>query len=164
MLGPQLDPEILGEIRALEAAEDFGNPRYLELITENYYPEHVLRKPLAEWPDPVNRAFANINADLYVTMQGPSEFGIQGQAKLLDWDRTADLPKIAVPTLSIGGAYDTMDPEHMEMIAEKVQRGSYLHCPEGSHMAMWDDQKTYVEGLIRFMDAVDRGEVPRGRI
>jgi proline iminopeptidase len=164
VLGPQLDPDILAEIRAFEAAADFGNPRYLELITENYYPEHVLRLPLAEWPDPVNRAFANINADLYVAMQGPSEFGIQGNAKLLDWDRTADLPAIAVPTLSIGGAYDTMDPAHMEMIAEKIPQGSYLHCPEGSHMAMWDDQQTYIDGLVAFINAVDRGEVPAGRI
>ena len=44
-------------------------------------------------------------------MQGPSEFGIAGRLK--NWDRKKDLSKIAVPTLTIGAKYDTMDPEHM---------------------------------------------------
>lgn len=164
VLGPQLDPAVLADILAYEDAQEFADERYLQLITENYYPEHVLRKPLDEWPNPVNRAFANINTGLYVTMQGPSEFGIKGQARLLDWDRFEDLARIDVPALTIGGAYDTMDPEHMERMAEQLPQGSYLHCSEGSHMSMWDDQKTYIEGLIRFMDAVDRDEVPSGRI
>lgn len=155
VLGPQLDPQVLEEIRALEAAGDFGNPRYSELIYTHYYPEHVLRMPLEEWPDPVNRAFANINANLYVTMQGPSEFGVVGDAKLKNWDITDQLGNITVPTLTIGGAYDTMDPKHMEWIATQVQNGQYLHCPNGSHLAMYDDQQTYYDGLIKFIKQVN---------
>lgn len=127
VLGPQLDPEVLTEIRALEAAGDFANPRYGELVFTHYYPKHVLRMPLEEWPDPVNRAFAKINHDMYVTMQGPSEFGVVGDAKLKNWDRSGDLEKISVPTLSIGGQFDTMDPKHMEEMASQVQNGTYLH-------------------------------------
>jgi len=33
-----------------------------------------------------------------------------------------------------------------------VQNGSYLHCPNGSHMAMWDDQQNYFKGLIEFIN------------
>ncbi len=158
VLGPMLDPKVLSEIRALEAAQDYANPRYIELINTHYYPEHVLRMPLEEWPNPVNRAFANINADLYVTMQGPSEFGVVGEAKLKNWDRKVDLSKIKVPTLTIGGAYDTMDPEHMKWMASEVSKGRYLHCPNGSHMSMYDDQETYFEGLIQFIKDVDQGK------
>lgn len=157
VLGPQMDPEVLKEIKALEAAGEFTNPRYNELVLNNYYPEHVLRMPLEDWPDPVNRAFANINYDLYLTMQGPSEFGVVGDAKLKDWDITDQLSKLEVPTLSIGGAYDTMDPKHMEWIASEVQNGRYLHCPNGSHLAMYDDQETYFEGLITFINDVNNG-------
>lgn len=157
VLGPQLPPDVLAEIRELEANEDYANPRYSELIYTNYYPKHVLRMPLDEWPNPVNRAFANINADLYVTMQGPSEFGVVGDAKLKDWDVKADLPKITVPTLSIGGAYDTMDPKHMEWIANEVQNGQYLHCPNGSHLSMYDDADTYFNGMIKWIKEVDAG-------
>jgi proline iminopeptidase len=38
-----------------------------------------------------------------------------------------------------------------------VQKGRYLLCPNGSHMAMYDDQKVYVDGLIRFVRDVDAG-------
>ncbi len=158
VLGPQLDPEVLAEIKELEAAGDFANPRYTGLIYEHYYPQHVLRMPADQYPDPVNRAFENINADMYVTMQGPSEFGIAGDAKLKNWDRSQDLSKIAVPTLTIGGAHDTMDPEHMKWMASQVQNGRYLHCPEGSHMAMYDDHETFFSGLISFIKDVDRGD------
>jgi proline iminopeptidase len=110
---------------------------------------------MAEWPDPVNRAFAHLNRSIYVPLQGPSELGASG--KLIDWDRTADLGRIAVRTLMIGARHDTMDPAHMEMMADRVQRGRYLHCPNGSHMAIYDDQAVYVEGVIRFVQDVDAG-------
>ncbi|WMN07215.1 proline iminopeptidase-family hydrolase [Marivirga arenosa] len=159
VLGPQLDPEVLAEIKQLEAGNEFTSERYAELTFTHFYPEHVLRMPLEEWPDPVNRAFANINGDMYITMQGPSEFGVVGDAKLKNWDRSEDLSKITVPTLTIGGAYDTMDPKHKEWMANEVQNGRYLHCPEGSHFAMYDDQETYFNGLIKFIKDVDSGNM-----
>ena len=155
VLGPQLDSAVLAEIRELEAKEDYSNPRYDELVVTNYYPKHVLRMPLEEWPEPVNRAFANINLDMYVTMQGPSEFGVVGNAKLKNWDRKADLKQLHVPTLTIGGKYDTMDPEAMKLMSEEVGNGTYLYCPEGSHMSMYDDQKVYFDGLIQFVKGID---------
>ncbi|OGX89607.1 proline iminopeptidase [Hymenobacter lapidarius] len=155
VLAKQMKPEVLAEIRAIEAKKDFANPRYMALLMPNFYAEHVLRLPLDQWPEPVNRAFSKSNQSLYVTMQGPSEFGISG--KLTNWDRTADLPKLTVPVLSIGGKYDTMDPEHMRMIATKVQNGNSLICPKGSHMSLYDDQQTYFTGLIKFLKSVDEG-------
>lgn len=157
VLGPQLPKEVLKEIKALESKADYSNPRYSELVFNHYYPKHVLRMPLKDWPNPVNRAFANINQDLYVTMQGPSEFGVVGDAKLKNWNIKSQLSQITVPTLSIGGAYDTMDPEHMKWIASKVQNGQYLHCPNGSHLGMYDDSETYFKGLIQFIKNIDKG-------
>ncbi|MDU0371466.1 proline iminopeptidase-family hydrolase [Hymenobacter endophyticus] len=156
VLAKQMKPEVLREIREIEARQDFQNPRYMELLLPNFYTEHILRLPLAKWPEPVNRSFAKMNQSLYVTMQGPSEFGVSG--KLLHWDRTADLPKLSVPVLSIGGKHDTMDPEHMRMVAHKVQHGTALICPNGSHMSFYDDQQTYMRGLIKFMQGVDQGQ------
>lgn len=158
VLGPQLPSEILAEVKELEANGEFDNPRYSELLYQHFYTAHILRMPLEQWPNPVNRAFAGLNLNLYVTMQGPSEFGITEDAKLINWDRSNDLSKITVPTLTIGGAHDTMDPEHMEWMASKTQNGRYLHCPNGSHMAMYDDQKTYFGGLIQFIKDVDEGK------
>jgi proline iminopeptidase len=154
VLAKQMDPAVLEEIRSLEAKNEFQNPRYMELLMPNYYMKHICR--LEEWPDPVNRSFARLNQDIYVTMQGPSEFGISG--RLENWDRKADLKGISVPTLVIGAKHDTMDPGHMEWMSNEVQDGSYLYCPNGSHMCMYDDQHTYLNGLIKFIKAVDEGK------
>ena len=153
VLMPSMDPAALAEIKRYEAAEEYENPRYMELLIEHHYVNHVLRMPREEWPDPLNRAFKHLNPAVYVPMQGPSELGASG--KLVDWDRTADLGKIAVPTLVIGARYDTMNPEHMERMAGEVQKGRYLYCPNGSHLALYDDQEVYFQGLIQFIRDVD---------
>ncbi len=155
VLAPQLDPAVLAEIRELEASGEYDNPRYTELVVSHYYTEHVLRMPVADWPDPVNRAFKHLNPKVYVPMQGPSEFGASG--KLEKWDRTGDLQNIHVPTLVIGAQHDTMDPEHMKWMATQVQQGRFLLCANGSHMAQYDDQETYFDGLVTFIKDVDDG-------
>ena len=104
----------------------------------------------------MQRAFAHINPAIYVSMQGPSELGIGPDASLARWDRTAELAAIDVPTLVIGARHDTMDPAYMEMMAGRLPRGQYLNCPDGSHMAMYDDQEVYFTGLIDFLYSLDR--------
>jgi proline iminopeptidase len=155
VLMPAMDPKVLAEIQGLEAAGKYEDPRYEELLFSNFYSQHILRMPPAEWPDPVVRAFAKLNKKIYIPMQGPSEMGANG--KLVDWDRTADLAKITVPMLAIGARYDTMEPAQMKLIADRVRHGRYLYCPNGSHLAIYDDQQVYMTGLIRFIEDVDAG-------
>ncbi len=155
MFKSTMDSAVLEEIERLEAAQDYANPRYMELLIPHHYVQHILRIPHDQWPDPVNRAMRHMNPAVYIPMQGPSELGASG--KLAQWDRTADLGKIAVPTLVVGARHDTMDPTHMEMMAGRVAHGRYLYCPEGSHLAMYDDQEVYMKGVIRFILDVDTG-------
>jgi proline iminopeptidase len=157
VLGPQLPPEVYKEIKEMEANSDFSNPKYEELVSTYYYTEHVLRMSLEEWPDPVNRTFKHYNSNIYVFMQGYSEFGVTGNASLKGWDVSDRLKNLVVPTLVIGAAYDTMDPKYMEWMSNEVQNGRFLICPNGSHLAMYDDQKTYFDGLIKFVKDVDSG-------
>ncbi len=152
-LMPAMDPKVLAEVKALEAKKDYANPRYMELLVPNHYEQHLLRMPQAEWPDPVVRALTHVNNDIYIPLQGPSELGASG--KLVNWDRSKDLPKITVPTLVIGATYDTMDPKHMEWMSTQVKHGRYLLCPKGSHLALYDDQQTYFRGVIAFLKDVD---------
>ena len=149
VLMPKMDQDALAEIKRLEADKDYDNPRYMELLIEQHYVHHLLRMPVDQWPDPVNRALNKINKSIYVPLQGPSELGASGL--LEQWDRTADLPQISVPTLTIGAQYDTMDPRHMEWMAAQFPRGRYLDRPGGSHMAMYDAQQTYFDGLVSFI-------------
>jgi proline iminopeptidase len=154
VLMPEMDQDVLAELQAIEAAGDTDNPRYEELLVPHYYEYHTLRMPAAQWPDPVQRGFAHINPKIYVPMQGPSEMGMSHDATLAQWDRVADLSSIRVPTLVIGARYDTMDPAHMEMMAGLLPEGRYHYCPEGSHLAMYDDQEIYFAGLIDFLGSL----------
>jgi len=149
VLMPTMDQAALSEIKQFEAEGDTDNPRYEQLLMEHHYLLHVCRLPLDEWPDPVQRALAHINPSVYVPMQGPSELGLSGT--LLDWDRSGDLGSIDVPTLTIGATHDTMDPHHMSWMSEQLPQGSYLHCPDGSHLSQYDDPQHYFPGLIDFL-------------
>lgn len=154
VLAKRLDPEALAEIRALETAGDFANPRYEELLMREHYVRHVLRMPIEKWPEPVIRTFKHLNKHIYVMMQGPSEFGIGGT--LAKWDRTADLHKITTPTLVTVAQWDTMDPAHMRWMVEELPSARALELPDGSHLSMYDDQQRYFEGLIKFLKDVDQ--------
>jgi proline iminopeptidase len=154
VLMPAMDPKVLAEVLALEARKDYRNPRYMELLMPNFYAEHLLRRPPAEWPEPVTRCFAHLNDDVYIPLQGPSEMGASGL--LEHWDRSQDLSKITVPTLVIGATHDTMDPAHMAWMAKQIPHATFLLCPNGSHLAMYDDQDTYFDGLLSFLHGLDR--------
>lgn len=152
VLSKQMNPEVLAEVREIEKNKDYSNPRYMELLMPEFYQQHLCR--LKEWPEPVLRTMKHLNSSIYTLMQGPSEFGISG--RLANWDRKADLKNITVPTLMIGAKYDTMDPKAMEEQSRLVKNGSYLFCPNGSHLAMWDDQEVYMEGVIDWIRKVEK--------
>ncbi|HEX2609144.1 MAG TPA: proline iminopeptidase-family hydrolase [Flavisolibacter sp.] len=154
VLAKQMDPKVLAEVRSIESKGDFSNPRYMELLIPNFYHEHLCRLPV--WPDAVNRSMKHANGVVYTMMQGPSEFGISG--RLATWDIKNRLTTITVPTLMIGAKYDTLDPKAMEEQSKMVKKGSYLYCPNGSHLAMWDDQKVYMNGVIEWIRKVDAGK------
>jgi proline iminopeptidase len=86
VLAKQMDAAVLDTIRMIEERGDYGNPKYMELLLPNFYAQHILRRPPEEWPNAIHRAFAKLNQQVYVLMQGPSEFGVSG--KLEQWDRS----------------------------------------------------------------------------
>jgi proline iminopeptidase len=150
VLMPKMDQDVLAELKKFEADGTTDDPRYEELLMEHHYVLHVCRMPLEEWPDPVLRSLSHVNPAIYVPMQGPSELGMSGS--LEPWDRSGDLKDINVPTLVIGAAHDTMDPEHMRWMSEQFPQGQFLLCPNGSHLAQYDDPQHYFPGLIEFLN------------
>lgn len=124
---------------------------YQALVFNEYYRQHLCR--LVEWPDPVLRSFKHVNDEIYVMMQGPSEFKTGG--RLISWDVSKQLKDIKVPTLVEGAKYDTMDPKYMEWMSKQFPKGEYLYCPNGSHLSMWDDQKVFMAGVTKFIKNVD---------
>ncbi|MBX7051244.1 MAG: proline iminopeptidase-family hydrolase [Flavobacteriales bacterium] len=150
VLSKQMSADVLDRIMKLEAAGLYSDPEYMSLLKDHFYKKHICR--MEEWPEPVERMFRRLNGEMYVMMQGPSEFGISG--KLENWDVSAELKHIAIPTLVIGATHDTMDPEYMKWMSEEFPQGEFLLCPQGSHMCMYDDQQVFFEGLIGFLKRI----------
>jgi len=155
VLEKEFDPDVLAEIKAIEAAGDYENPRYEELLMENFYNKHVLRMPLDQWPNGVMRSFQHANKHIYTLMQGPSELGAAGM--LADWDVSDRIHEITVPTLVTVAKYDTMDPKYMAWMAEEIPHARALDLPEGSHLALYDDRDRYAAGIVKFLNDVDQG-------
>jgi proline iminopeptidase len=152
VLRSKMRKSLVDSLQAYEAKGQYKDSVYQSLVINDYYNQHLCR--VLPWPDPVARMFRHLSEGIYVTMQGPSEFKTGG--RLITWDRSKDLKKIRVPTLTIGGEFDTMDPKYMEWMSGQVQKGTYVYCPEGSHCDMWDDQAHYFPGLIRWLLATDQ--------
>lgn len=157
VLQKQMNKTVVDSINLLQQQGKTEDPRFMALL-QGYYDEHLCR--IIPNPDPVQRAFKHANMTIYTMMQGPSEFGISG--RLEKWDIKDRLKEIKVPTLTVGAKFDTMDPDHMKWMSTQVQNGSYLYCPEGSHLAMWDDQKHFYPGVIKFIKDVDGGTFKKG--
>lgn len=148
-LRSQFRQSLLDSLSYYEDRKDYHNPTYLDLVFNEYYTKHICRMKPADWPEPIMRSFRHINQHVYEYMQGPSEFVPGGILK--GWSVWDDLGKLEVPTLMVGAKYDTMNPAEMEEMSTLVQNGSYLYCPNGSHLAMWDDQEHFMAGVIDFI-------------
>ena len=155
-LRAELPADVLAKLGEYESKGAYTDPAYQEMVVREYYGRHICTLP--EWPEPAARSFKHINQSVYAYMQGPSEFVPGGILKGWSvWDRLGD---IRVPTLMVGAAHDTMNPAEMEEMSRLVQKGRYLFCPNGSHLAMWDDQEVFMNGVISFIKDVHEGRFP----
>lgn len=152
-LRAQLRPSLIDSLEFYENNNDYLNPIYQEMVFKEYYTKHICR--LDPWPEPIIRSFKHINQKVYEYMQGPSEFVPGGILK--DWTVWDRLKTIKTPTLTIGAKYDSMNPAEMKEMSKLVQNGRYLYCPNGSHLSQWDDQEIHMEGVIRFITDVYKG-------
>ncbi|MFN7922263.1 MAG: proline iminopeptidase-family hydrolase [Bryobacteraceae bacterium] len=142
-----LPKETIAILDKYEKAGKYEAPEYQKAMFEQVYTRHLCR--LQPWPEPVERAFRNLNPKIYGYLQGPNEFVVTGKMK--GWERWADLPKIQTRTLVIGAQYDEMDPDDMRKVASAIPNAKAWISEKGSHMAMWDDQVPYFRALLEFL-------------
>merc|ERR1712070_335040 len=94
-----------------------------------------------------------MNKDIYVAMQGASEFTIGGV--LASLNLTAQLPQVTNPVLLTYGTYDTMRPACVDALYQNLPRAWKAEMPHSGHMTMVDDPKKMNDVLGRFLDAVE---------
>jgi len=143
----QLPPSVREEMDSYEKSGTTSAPAYQQLLVDRVYKVFICR--LHPWPDPLQRSLEGWNQHVYNTIQGRNEFEVTGNMK--GWDRWADLPKIQVPTLTMGARYDEMDPDDMRKMATLMPKGQSWISETGSHMAMYDDQQNYFRALLQFL-------------
>ena len=142
-----IPPDIDRAMKVFEDRGDYLAPEYQKLVMDHLYSKHICR--LDPWPEPAMRSFLNLNAQVYNTMQGPSEFTVVGNFK--DWDRWADLHRISMPTLLMVGQYDTMSVADIQRMGSLIPNSQVVVCENGSHLSMYDDQVAYFDALVPFL-------------
>lgn len=152
-LRSELPQSVQDRLSFYEEKEDYFNPEYEKTMFEEVYSRHLCRLPT--WPEPFLRTFSHLNPKVYLTIQGPNEFVVTGNFK--DWNRWNDLHKITVPALIICGRYDTMNPKDIEKMGTLIPHATVKICENGSHGAMYDDQKTYFQALHNFISDTENG-------
>jgi L-proline amide hydrolase len=115
---------------------------------------HIDPKP--EW---VKKAFEELQAnEVYLTMQGPSEFCITGT--LRDWDITNRVGEIRVPTLVISGRYDEVTPAIAKTIVRGIPGSEWVIFENSAHFSHIEETERYLQALGRFLAHVEAGVQP----
>lgn len=141
---------------SLDKLKAYDSPAYQDLLMNKLYTKTICRLPVENWPAPLLVAFKKANNSIYNQMQGVDEFHVTGNFK--NWEMWDRLPNIKVPTLVIGGMYDEMNPDDMKREGKLIPNSRTYLCPNGSHMAMYDDQQNYFTNLIQFLKEVDENK------
>jgi proline-specific peptidase len=143
-----LPADVQAVLQRHEAAGTTSSSEYQSAMMD-FYRLHLIR--VDPMPDAVARTFAKLerNPQVYQTMNGPSEFHVVGNLK--NWDITAKLPEIKVPTLVTSGRHDEATP----LIAETVHRGirgsEWVMFENSSHMAHVEEADRYMMVLDEFL-------------
>jgi proline iminopeptidase len=140
---------------SLDRLKQYTSPQYTDLLMNVLYTKVLCQLPVEKWPEPLLRSFKKMNPVIYQQMQGVDEFHVTGNFKDWEfWDRLAD---IKIPILVLGGTKDEMNPEGLKREGRLLPNSRTYLCPNGSHMAMYDDQQNYFTNMITFLKEVDNG-------
>lgn len=118
-----------------------------------FYERHVCRRK--PWPDPVRRSIDQLmaNPEVYLTMNGPSEFHVTGT--LRDWSVLERLGEIHVPTLVTCGRHDECTPEMSTETAGAIPGAELAVFEESAHFAQAEEPERYRQVVGRFLERVE---------
>ena len=148
--------ELPAEVReALDRHEAAGTTDSKEYAaaTRAFYERHFCRR--LPWPEPVARAMASSNDDVYRAMWGPSEFHMTGVLK--DYDRSGRLAEIDEPVLFLCGRYDEATPETTAWYQSLVPGSELAVIEEASHTPHAEQPEATLDAVRRFLRGVEAG-------
>lgn len=137
-------------VKQAEATGKYDDPGYQSAMAQ-FYSLYVYRHPVQADLDSV---FATMNQELYMYMQGPSEFTITGTLK--NYNATSFLPEVKVPTLFTAGEFDEVGPELTRGFTGKVPGARYVQFAGAAHITPWDARDENVKVVREFLNGVDK--------
>jgi proline iminopeptidase len=144
----QLPEDTQATIRLHEAAGTTEDPDY-RAAEKEFYARHMCRRD----PCPNQEFKANgplWNKQMYETMWGPTEFFAPGRLK--NYDVSARLENISVPTLMICGEYDEAAPKSCHRYANMVDGAETVIIPDAGHATMAENEDLYMETVRTFLE------------
>ncbi len=151
-LRAQLPPDVQQTLVRHEEQGTTDSQEYQDAMLV-FYRRHVCRAD--PWPDCVVRAFEKLALypEVYNVMNGPSEFHVIGTLK--NWDITARLPEINVPTLLLSGRHDEATPLIVETIHRRIPGSEWVIFEDSSHMPHVEETERYLQVLSEFLSRVE---------
>ena len=146
-----LPDSIQKAIRINEKNGTFDSPEY-QAAVDYYYKLYLARKQ--PWSADIDSAFAQTGMNVYMHMDGPSEFTLSGNLK--DYDATGKLGSIKVPTLFIGGEYDEARPESVRYFASLVPGAQVAIIPDAGHLSMQDNPEANNKAVRDFLHSIEK--------
>ena len=146
-----LPDSIQKAIRTNEKNGTYDSPGYQQAV-DYYYKLYLARKQ--PWSADIDSAFAQTGMNVYMHMDGPSEFTLSGNLK--DYDATGKLGNIKIPTLFIGGEYDEARPESVRYFASLVPGAKYVILPNAGHLSMQDNPEANNKAVRDFLNSIEK--------
>jgi len=126
---------------------EYDHPDYLAAV-EVFYHRHLCR--MDPWPEALVQSGEQMDGNpVYLTMNGPTEFDVIGL--LREWDRTADLGRIGVPTLVTCGRHDEITPSCSETITRGIPDARMHVFEESAHCAHLEEADDYARIVEAFL-------------
>jgi proline iminopeptidase len=138
-------------IQELGAQGAYDDPAYLEAV-DVFYAHHLCR--LDPLPPLVQATMRELeSSQVYLTMNGPTEFDVTGP--LREWDRTADLGRIACPTLVTVGGHDEITPSCAATLQAGIPGARMELFEDSGHMAHEEEPERYATVVAEFLAEAD---------
>ncbi|OBI32986.1 proline iminopeptidase [Mycobacterium sp. E1386] len=145
-LKAKLDPAVQSAIDRHEAAGTTYTAEYQNAI-RTWNETYLCR--VRPWPPELLEAFANMGADIFETMFGPSDFHIVGTIR--DWDVFDRLAAITLPTLILAGRFDECVPEHMWDMHRRIAGSRFVFFEESAHMPFIEEPAKFDSVMRDFL-------------
>lgn len=136
-----------------ERAGTTDDPKY-RAVFNPWMAAHMMRAPLEEWPEALNRAFAGMGTGVYGTLWAGGQFTPTGPLK--DVDISARLAEIAIPALLVHGEHDFVSPALGQALLEAIPEARLEVVGGASHLGWFEQPERFLGAVRSWLEERDR--------